>query len=104
MPETETNNTPEYITACFTVYDPQAFANMRQLLCDLMLPQGPVPYEVTALSLDNEVMRLELIEQALEKVDDSFALRDVIGEILRMADVGRITKLEDIEQFKDLEL
>lgn len=91
------HGTPTHYTACFKVHDPQAFDKLRQALCDLMLPQSPAPYEVTAISSDHEMQRLDLIQQALEKVDDVFALRDIIDAIIHTDGVGNIKNFEDME-------
>lgn len=46
---------------------------------------------VVAMSVDNEVTRVELIEEALERCDDHYDLRETIEAICACPDLSRWT-------------
>ena len=50
-----------------------------------------LPWLVTAMSTDNEIFRLELIEQALDRGRSEY-----IGEILAHSNIGSLTGLDDL--------
>ncbi|GGY79642.1 hypothetical protein GCM10011613_25680 [Cellvibrio zantedeschiae] len=58
---------------------------------DLFAELGEKPWSVTAVSLDNEIRRLELVEQAISKSDV-----EIIPAILEHNDVGNVSDIDEL--------
>lgn len=72
-----------YVTVVFEINDPAAWKDDFDKIHKKMGADESEPWRVTAMSLDDEMCRISLIEQALE-LDDPVAL---CGEILGSANI-----------------
>ncbi len=79
-----------YITVVYEVTDKEAFKDEADKIFGAMTEDIEEPWRVTAVSHDDEMHRLELIEQALEMDDGVYICRDIISK----PDV-HATKIED---------
>ena len=73
----------KYVTVVFEINDPAAWRDEFDKIHKKMGADESEPWRVTAISLDDEMCRIELIEQALE-LDDPVSL---CGEILSSTDI-----------------
>jgi hypothetical protein len=79
---------PKHFTVVYTVADGQqeAFETQLNQIHESMKaydPQNPPAWGVSAMSRDNEIQRLELIEQALDNFHGSDAtdeIQDILGK------------------------
>lgn len=72
------------MTVVYTIHDEDAFAAENKRLADLHKafdPERPPLWGVSAASCDNEIRRVELIEQAIAENDPEDAI-DAIEQIL----------------------
>jgi len=87
---------PIHFTIVYTVNDEDSFKEERQKIMDNMKSSNGEPWAITAMSLDHELQRLHLIEEALNERDF-----DVIESILYEMDIGNINSLDEmLEQDK----
>lgn len=86
----------KYLTVVYTINDSNAFESTRQAIFDSFKQASDLPFAVTAISLDHEMQRIELIERALEEIDDFYDLRDTIDEIIAHPSIADIKNINDI--------
>lgn len=85
---------PEYLTACFTINNPDSFAVERAQIMENLTPSDGKDWAVTAVSLDHEMHRIDLIEQALEK--GGYEALDLIETICAHSDIGNIRSIDEL--------
>ena len=76
-----------YLTVVFKINDEDSFKEQGENLRTKMQVSEEEPWCVSAMSLDDEITRLDLIEQSL-LLDDS---QYVIGDIFDSTDIGNKT-------------
>ena len=77
----------KYVTVVFEINDGDSFRSEFDKFHQKMLVDKSEPWRVTAMSLDDEMHRLSLIEECLEK-DDAVS---VCNEIIMTSDIWRKT-------------
>jgi len=85
---------PKYLTVVYTINDETEFASVR---AEIMARFGECTgraYAVTAISADNEVRRVELMEEAAARYP--LDAGDVIEQIASHPDVGSVAGLDAI--------
>ena len=79
----------KHLTLVYTVNDPRKYRSvLERLTAQMKAPDGE-PWAITAFSLEHEIHRLSLIEQAVEARD-----LDLIEEIIGLVNVDEIPNLD----------
>lgn len=87
---------PKYMTVVYAINDDDAFEPTRRAIIDKLKKLGDQPFAVTAVSLDNEMVRIHWMEQAAENIDDIYELRDTINNIISHADIDNVSSLDEL--------
>lgn len=79
----------KYVTVVFKVENHDDFKPLWNEIFRLLKleEKDNPPFRATAISLDNEMKRLELVEEAMDLVKDPWDCLEIIGEILGSMDV-----------------
>ena len=85
-----------YLTVVYTINDTEAFEPTREMIQEQFKPSANEPFAITAMSVDHEIRRLELIEQAAEECDDIHELREMIETIAGHLKIGDVKNLEQL--------
>ena len=85
-----------YLTVVYTINDTDAFEPTRKMIQDQFKPSENEPFAITAMSVDHEIRRMELIEQAAEECDDIHELREMIETITGHLKIGDVHSLEEL--------
>lgn len=86
---------PEYITVVYEVNDKDAFKPTLDQIRDQFLigdQSTPAPFGVVAMSLDHEMRRADLMEEAA-----AAGRYELIEELASRADVGNLPSLDALE-------
>lgn len=83
---------PKYLTVVYTINDEAAFSPEREKLMSNFKKSEGEPWAITAMSIDHELQRLELIEEAIAIND-----MDAIEHILGAPNVGDYATLEALQ-------
>jgi hypothetical protein len=78
---------PRYLTVVFEINDEKVFKNEVPDLHGKMFGEKGDPWRITAMSLDDEMTRLDLLEQA-SSIDDCLL---VMGDIFGASDIASKT-------------
>ena len=74
---------PKYITAVYTINDEEAFTEEMKRLKENFKSSEGEPWAISAMSVDHEVNRLALIEEASEEGN-----MDLIETLISSAEIG----------------
>lgn len=77
-----------YTTVVYAINDEAAFKPIWQQIHSLMLLEKDVPVRAVAIASDNEMLRLQLIEEAGERITD-YDFRETVGAIISCADLSK---------------
>jgi hypothetical protein len=80
---------PKEITVVYSVNDQEAFKSEWKRLHDLLLLEKDAPFLIHAISNDDEICRVRLIEEAVDKYDDHCVVREFIEDIIGCADLSK---------------
>ncbi len=84
----DTIGPPRILTAVYTFTDTCAFdAEWERLKPILMADSGPV--RIHAVSRDDEMLRVQLIEEAADKYDDPHAFKEVVRDLFGCPDLSK---------------
>lgn len=82
---------PRYLTVVYTIHDEKEFEAEKAAINDKFKSSEGEPWAITAMSLDHEIQRVHLIEEALDR--DEYRKADMaIGHV----DIGNIKSLEQL--------
>jgi hypothetical protein len=85
---------PRYVTVVYLINDPSQFLAENDRLHAHFYPDPTgKPWAITHMSLDNEIHRLELIEEAVNDYDADPALLD---EILSHPRIGCVASMDNL--------
>jgi hypothetical protein len=87
-------NMPKHLTVVYTINDEAEFAPVRAEIMARFGECSGRAYAVTAISADNEVRRVELMEEAAARFP--LDAGDVIEQIASHPDVGNVSGLDAI--------
>ena len=79
----------EQITVIYKVNDQEKFKEEWQRIHSLFKQEDDLPFRIHSISLDDEMYRVSLIEEALGKYDDHFDRKEVIEDIISCADLSK---------------
>lgn len=83
---------PQYLTVVYTINSPADFLEENNRLQSLFTELDGKPWAITAMSIDHEIHRLELIESALDSDQD-----DLIEVIINHPEIGNVSDLDALE-------
>lgn len=84
--------TIKHLTVVYSIQDGDAFMSEHQRIMELFYhDMGDKPWGITAVSLDHEIRRIELIEEAINMSD-----MDLVYELLEHTDVGNLQTLQEL--------
>lgn len=81
----------KHFTVVYTVRDEAAFRasdEWNRIHASMQAMDASSPFEVTAMSMDHEMRRVHLMEEAAERYRDAYDLRDAIEAISQCADLS----------------
>ena len=81
-----------YLTVVYKINDPESFEAKRLDILSSMKEDDSLPYCVTAASVDHEILRLQLIEEAINE-GDSYLIEDIIS-------CANIANYNSLDEFK----
>lgn len=81
----------KHLTVVYTIANEAVFASEMAKLSEQYTDINDKPWSITAMSTDNEIRRLELVEQAVGDED-----LDIVNAILSHSDIGNVKSLEDL--------
>lgn len=84
-------NFMKHLTVVYRVNDETAFAPELNRVMELFSEPGEKPWGVIAVSLDNEIRRKELIEDAIAQNDSL-----IIPAILEHNDIGNVRDIDEL--------
>ena len=82
---------PKHMTVVYTINDAEAFEEERQRMMKLFQPSKDKPWAITAISVDDEIHRVDLLTEAVNNNDIEMA--DVV---LGHLDIGNVKQLSDL--------
>jgi len=74
--------TTRYLTVVFAINDEDSFKDEQSKFHKKMLDEKQDSWGVSAMSLGDEMTKLELMEQAVNECDDKYHIQEVCGNIL----------------------
>lgn len=78
------------LTACYKINDHAAFdATEWPRIHGMFKVDDSLPFSVTAVSMDNEMTRVQLIEEALERYGETSEAAETIQEIIQCPDLSK---------------
>lgn len=83
---------PKYLTVVYTINSTEDFLEENTRLQSLFTESDGKPWAITAMSVDHEIHRLELIESALDSDQD-----ELIGVIINHPEIGNVCDLDALE-------
>ena len=83
---------PQYLTVVYTINSPDDFLEENERLQSLFTELEGRPWAITAMSVDHEIHRVELIESALESNQD-----ELIEVIVSHPAIGNVCDLDALE-------
>ncbi len=83
---------PQYLTVVYTINSPEDFLEENNRLQSLFTEPDGKPWAITAMSVDHEIHRLELIESALDSDQD-----ELIEVIISHPAIGNVCDLDALE-------
>lgn len=83
---------PQYLTVVYTINSTEDFLEENNRLQSLFTEPDGKPWAITAMSVDHEIHRLELIENALDSDQD-----ELIGVIINHPEIGNVCDLDALE-------
>lgn len=84
--------TMKHLTVVYRIQDSDAFMGEHQRIMECFNHEmGNKPWGITAMSLDHEIRRIELIEEAINLNDF-----DLVHELLEHTDVGNLQTLQEL--------
>jgi hypothetical protein len=81
----------KHLTVVYTVTDESKFADGLAAVMDQFADVDGKPWSITAVTMDNEIRRVQLIEQAIANAD-LIAATTVLTHI----DIGNVESLEEL--------
>lgn len=88
---------PRYVTIVYMVNDPSQFLVENERLNSYFYPDPTgKPWAITAMSMDNEIRRLELIEEAVNDYHADPELPELLDDILSHPRIGSVATVDDL--------
>lgn len=87
------------ITVAITLHDNDEASALLETFRNKFGEECSESYSVTAMSTGNEFSRIELIERAIEVIEDRYSLVDEINQILAMPTPEKIDPEEHFKNF-----
>lgn len=84
-------NFMKHLTVVYSIVDEAAFATEMNRVMSIYSDLGEKLWGITAVSIDHEIKRLQLVEQALNKNDV-----DIIPAILAHTDIGNVRDINEL--------
>jgi hypothetical protein len=78
-----------HLTVVYKLRDKPAWDAEWARIRPLFLAEGDMPVSIVAISKDDEMTRLQMIEEAGRRYDDPFAYKEVVGELIACGDMAK---------------
>lgn len=84
-------NKATYLTVVFRINNPKKFRKQSKLFHEKMTDDKNAPWSVSAMSRDDEMTRINIIEEILESDSCAYEKGDAIGRALETMDIANKT-------------
>ncbi len=85
----------EYLTVVFEIKDREKFNSFKKVFLTSLATESSA-YKVTAMSIDDEITRLDLIQEALDAEDGLvFSSEELIRDLLKTHNIHRFKSLQE---------